>query len=162
MPSRRCANWLGFSACLLALGVALYGQYVLGLEPCHLCIFQRVTVAALGAAFLLAALVSRGRLRGAIAAGLIAIAGLATLATSGRHMWIQMQPAGAVPGCGADLDFMLEVFPLIDVVLKVFRAGGECAQVDFTLLGLSTPVWVFGFALAVTAGGVWLNLRAGD
>ncbi|MFZ2508033.1 MAG: disulfide bond formation protein B [Steroidobacteraceae bacterium] len=159
MPSRRSANWLGLVACTLALAFAFYSQYVLGLQPCHLCIFQRVTVAALGAAFLLAALYSRSTLTGALHAGLIGIAGLATMATAGRHVWIQMQPPGSVAACGADLDFMLKVFPLTEVVLKVFRAGGECARIDFTLLGLSMPGWVFVFALFVTAGGVWINLR---
>ena len=159
MPSRRTGNWLGFLACALALGLAFYSQYVLELRPCPLCIFQRVTVAAMGAVFLLAALHSIGRLRGAVYAGLIGITGLATLATSGRHVWIQMQPPGSIPSCGADLDFMLELFPVTEVILKVFKAGGECAKVDFTLLGLSIPVWVFVFALVVTAGGVWINLR---
>jgi disulfide bond formation protein DsbB len=159
MPSRRSANSIGFLACLAALGMAFYAQYVLDLQPCHLCIFQRVTVAAMGVAFGLAALHSSGRLRGAIYAGLIGITGLATLATSGRHVWIQMQPPGSVASCGADLKFMLDVFPLTEVILKVFRASGECATVDFTLLGLSIPAWVFVFALVATAGGVWVNLR---
>jgi disulfide bond formation protein DsbB len=71
-----------------------------------------------------------------------------------------MQPPGSIPACGADLDFMLDVFPLTEVVLKVFQAGGECAKVDFTLLGLSMPGWVFVFALLATAAGVWINSRA--
>jgi disulfide bond formation protein DsbB len=162
MPSRRTANWLGFLACALALGFAFYSQYVLELQPCHLCIFQRVTVAAMALVFLLAALHSSGSARGAVYATLIGITGLATLATSGRHVWIQMQPPGSIPSCGADLDFMLELFPLTEVILKVFKAGGECAKVDWSLLGLSMPGWVFVFALVVTAGGVWFNLRRYD
>ncbi|MSQ92223.1 MAG: disulfide bond formation protein B [Gammaproteobacteria bacterium] len=159
MPSRRFGNWLGFLACIVALSAAFYSQYVLEMQPCHLCIFQRVTVAAMGVAFLFAALHSNGRLRGAIYAGLIAMTGLATLVTSGRHVWIQMQPPGSIASCGADLDFMLELFPVTEVIMKVFKAGGECAKVDFTLLGLSMPAWVFVFALVVTVGGVWINLR---
>ena len=37
-------------------GIALYAQYVMYLEPCPLCIFQRVAVMALGVIFLLGAL----------------------------------------------------------------------------------------------------------
>ena len=159
MPSRRNANWLGFLACVLALGAALYTQYVLESQPCHLCIFQRFTVAALGLAFLIAALFPAGGFRGAIYALLIGISGLATLATAGRHVWIQMQPPGSVASCGADLKFMLELFPLTEVILKVFKAGGECAKIDFTVLGLSMPAWVFVFALILTVAGIWNNLR---
>ena len=91
---------------------------------------------------------------------LIGIAGLATVATAGRHVWIQLQPAGSVPACGADLAFMLDLFPLTEVILKVFKAGGECAAVDWSFLGLSMPAWVLGLAVVLTAGGVWFNLRS--
>lgn len=159
MPSRRAANAIGFGACAAALAFAVYVQYGLGFVPCHLCIFQRVTVAAMGVAFLLAALVPGGLGFRVLSAALIGLAGLATIATAGRHVWIQMQPAGSVAPCGADLAFMMDIFPLTDVILKVFRAGGECAKVDWTLLGLSMPAWVLAFAVALTAAGVWINLR---
>jgi disulfide bond formation protein DsbB len=159
MLSRRQANWTGFAACIAALAYAFYAQFGLDLVPCHLCIFQRFTLAALGIAFLVAAGISRPGRRGALCATLIALTGLATIATAGRHVWIQMQPAGSVPACGADLAFMMDVFPLTEVILKVFRAGGECATVDWSFLGLSMPAWVLAIAVALTATGVWVNLR---
>ncbi len=156
-PTRRQANLLGFAACAAALAFALYSQYGLGFAPCHLCIFQRVTVAALGLVFLAAALHDpAGAARKAYAA-LVALAALATAATAGRHVWIQMQPPGSVPGCGADLAFMLDVMPVMQVVIKVFQAGGECAEVDWTFLGLSMPAWVLLFAVGAGAWGVWAN-----
>jgi disulfide bond formation protein DsbB len=159
MPARRQSNWIGFAACTAAVAYAFYAQFGLDLVPCHLCIFQRFTLAALGIAFLVAALVSRPGRRGAVSAALIAIAGLATIATAGRHVWIQMQPAGSVPACGADLAFMMDVFPLTEVILKVFRAGGECAKIDWSFLGLSMPAWVLVLAVALTVAGAWVNLR---
>jgi protein dithiol:quinone oxidoreductase len=159
MPARRLGNWLGAGTCAAALAFAFYSQYGLGLVPCHLCIFQRFTLAALGIAFLFAALVSSPGVRGVLCAVLIAVAGLATIATAGRHVWIQMQPEGSVPACGADLAFMMDVFPLTEVILKVFKAGGECGKVDWSFLGLSMPAWVLVLAAALTAAGLWLNLR---
>jgi protein dithiol:quinone oxidoreductase len=159
MLSRRAANWAGFGISAAAIAYAFYAQFGLDLVPCHLCIFQRFTMAAIGIAFLVAAFVSRPGRRGALCAVLIALAGLATVATAGRHVWIQMQPAGSVPACGADLAFMMDVFPLTDVILKVFRAGGECATVDWSFLGMSMPAWVLAIAVALTAAGVWVNLR---
>lgn len=159
LPARRQLHWIGFGASAAAVAFAFYAQYGLGLQPCHLCIFQRVTLAALGAAFLVAALLPVAGWSRLLGTGLIAITGLATLAAAGRHVWIQMQPAGSVKPCGADLDFMLEIFPLTEVILRVFRAGGECAKVDWTLLGLSMPAWVFLLALALTVAGVSNGLR---
>jgi disulfide bond formation protein DsbB len=159
MLERRPASGLLALACAAAVGYAFYAQYGLDLVPCHLCIFQRVTLAALAAAFVIAAILSRPGGRGAFCAALIGVAGLATIATAGRHVWIQMQPEGSVPACGADLAFMMDVFPLTDVILKVFKAGGECAKVDWTFLGLSMPAWVLVFTVAATAAGLWVNLR---
>ena len=159
MLARRPANWLGAGTCAAALAFAFYAQYGMGLVPCHLCIFQRVAIAALGAAFLVAALVSRPGGRGLFCAALVALMGAATIATAGRHVWIQMQPEGAVPACGADLAFMLDLFPLTEVILKVFKAGGECAKIDWSFLGLSMPAWVLLLAVALTAFGVVVNAR---
>ncbi|HEU4517275.1 MAG TPA: disulfide bond formation protein B [Steroidobacteraceae bacterium] len=159
MPSRRPANALLALACAASLAYAFYAQYGLGLVPCHLCVFQRVTLAALGVAFLVAAFVSQPGRRGAFSAVLITLAGLATAATAARHVWIQMQPAGSVPACGADLAFMMDVFPLTEVILKVFSAGGECAAVDWSFLGLSMPAWVLILAVVLTAAGLRVNLR---
>lgn len=157
--TRRNLNLLGALACAGALGFAFFSQYVLGYQPCHLCIFQRVGVLAMGIAFLLAAVHDPGPVGARAYAALIAATTLVTVATAGRHVWIQLQPPGSVPGCGADLDFMLDVFPLYEVVLKVFQAGGECAAVDIAFLGLSFPAWVLVFAVLVGAAGVWANLR---
>ena len=153
MPGRRQGNFLAACVCAAALAFAFYAQYGMDFVPCHLCIFQRFTMAVLGVAFLLAALFSRPGGRGILFAVLIGLAGLATIATSGRHVWIQMQPEGSVPACGADLAFMLDLFPLTDVILKVFKAGGECAKIDWTFLGLSMPAWVLIFAVVLTACG---------
>lgn len=159
MPSRRATNGLLALASGAAVAYAFYAQYGQGFVPCHLCIFQRFTVAAMATAFVVAALMSAPGWRGVLSPVLVGLTGLATVATAGRHVWVQMQPPGSVPACGADLDFMLELFPLTEVILKVFQAGGECAKVDWTFLGLSMPAWVLAFALAATALGVWNNLR---
>lgn len=159
--SRRQANLLGFGACAAAFGFALFSQYGLGFAPCHLCIFQRVEVAALGLVFLAAALHDPRGAGAKAYAILIALVAAATAVTAGRHVWIQQQPPGSVPGCGADLSFMLDVMPLMQVVIKVFQAGGECAKVDWTFLGLSMPGWVLVFALVVGGFGAWSNWRRG-
>lgn len=159
--TRRGANALGFTACAAMLGYALYEQHVVGLTPCHLCVFQRVAVIALGIVFAVAALHDPGRRGARVYAALIAIAAAAGAAVAGRHVWIQMQPPGSVPACGADLDFMLEVMPLREVLVKVFVGGGECQKIDWSLLGLSMPAWVLIAVVALGAYGVWANLSRG-
>jgi len=148
---RRGLNLLGLAACVALLGYAWYAQAVLLLDPCPLCILQRVGVAAIGMLFLLAALHNPGRGGARVYGALLVAAALATIAVAARHLWIQHLPAGSVPACGATLSYMLEVFPVADVVRKVLSGSGECARVTWSLFGLSMPGWV---ALAAAGLGV--------
>ena len=155
----RKANALGFAACAAMLAYAYYAQFVLHLEPCPLCIFQRLGIFAIGVVFGLACLqdpVSWGR---KAYAALIGIAALVTIGVAARHLYIQSAPPGSVPACGASLDFMLKVFPLTDVLVKVLTGSGECAQITWRFLGVSMPGWVLIAALALGVWGLWANLR---
>jgi disulfide bond formation protein DsbB len=155
----RQGNLLGFAACAALLAYAYYAQVVLHLEPCPLCMFQRVGVLALGLLFLAAAAhdpVGWGR---RVYAGLLGLAALATIGVALRHLYIQSLPEGSVPSCGASLEFMLKVFSLSEVLVKVLTGSGECAKVTWTFLGLAMPGWVLLAALALGAYGLWINLR---
>ena len=44
LPGRRAVNFAGFLACAGMMGFALYAQHILLLEPCPLCVLQRVAV----------------------------------------------------------------------------------------------------------------------
>jgi protein dithiol:quinone oxidoreductase len=144
--TQRTGNWLGFLCCAGLLAFAYYSQYQLGLEPCPLCIFQRIGVAAIGLLFLFAALLNPGR-RGAVAWGaLIAVAVIATLLVATRHIWIQHQP-----------EYMMKIFSVGEVVRKVLTGSGECAKVTWQFLALSMPTWVLISALGLGALNVWNN-----
>jgi disulfide bond formation protein DsbB len=158
---RRLVTALLAAACFLMFGYALYTQYHDHLEPCPLCIFQRIAVVGLGLALLVAAaLPQRWRIPGNASTVLIAVVGLAGMTVSARHLYIQAQPPGQVPTCGAPLDYMWEVLPAAEVLRKVLTGSGECGRVDWTLLGLSMPGWVLISLLVLTALGVLANWRS--
>ncbi|MEO6185366.1 MAG: disulfide bond formation protein B [Steroidobacteraceae bacterium] len=156
---RVAMNLLGAAVCAGLMGYALYSQYQLGLEPCPLCIFQRIAVIALGVAFLLAAVVpARARVAGILASLLVGLVTLSGVGVAARHLYIQSLPAGTVPACGATLDYMWDVFPAMEVLRKVFTGSGECAKVE-RVLGLPMPAWVLICLLALGTFGVLLNWR---
>lgn len=157
---RRGLNWLGFAICVALLGYAWYAQAILQLEPCPLCIFQRVGVAVAAVLFLLAALHHPRRWGAPVYGALLLIAALATMAVAARHLWIQHLPEGSVPACGATLSYMLDVFPIADVVRKVLTGSGECARITWTFLGLSMPGWVLLAAAGLGALGACANFIA--
>jgi disulfide bond formation protein DsbB len=156
--SRRLLNLIGFLCCAGLLGYAWYVQGVLRVEPCPLCIFQRIGVAAMGVLFLMAWLHAPRSWGARIYGTLIALAALITMAVAGRHVWIQHLPEGAVPACGAGLKFLLEEFPLAEVVRKVLTGSGECHQVNWSFLSLAMPTWVLIVAAALGVFGLYANL----
>jgi len=153
--SRRSGNALGFLACVGLMGYALYAQYVLGLAPCPLCIFQRIATIVTGILFLIAAIHNPRSTGSRVYGALIALAALGGMLISARHVWIQAQPPGTVAACGADLNYLLEIMPVTDVISKVLTGSGECGAVDWTFLGLSMPWWV---AISLAVLGAWALL----
>ena len=156
---RRAINSTGFLLCAGLIAYALYAQFHLGLDPCPLCIFQRIGIAALGAVFLIAALHNPRGWGARVYAALIAIAALATVAVAARQVYIQHLPPGAIPSCGAPLSMMMKFMPLTAVIRKVLTGSGECGIVNWTFLGLAMPAWVLICAAVLGAGGVIANLR---
>jgi disulfide bond formation protein DsbB len=158
MAARR-GNLLGFLACVCLLAYAYYAQFVMHLEPCPLCIFQRIGIFAVGLVFLIAALHDPAVFGRRMYALLLALAALATIGIALRHLYIQSLPPGSVPACGASLDFMLKVFSLSEVLVKVLTGSGECAKVSWQFLGLAMPGWVLISAAVLGGFGLWVNLR---
>ena len=120
------------------IGIALVLQHAVGLDPCPLCIFQRMAYFALALFALIAA--SLGPRRASRWFGVLALASALTgVGIAGRHVWLQMNPQGM--SCGPGLAAMLENFPLTDVLPKVFRGSGDCSEAAWTLLGLTIADW---------------------
>jgi protein dithiol:quinone oxidoreductase len=156
---RRLLNFAGFAVCALLLAYAFYAQFHEGLEPCPLCIFQRIGVALLAVVFLAAAVHDprgRGRYGYALA---IALAALVTVAVAARHVYVQSLPEGSLPSCGAPLAMLMKFMPVWQLIRKVLTGSGECGVVNWRFLGLAMPAWVLIFSAVLGAAGVFANLR---
>lgn len=147
--------WSIFLLSAVVLGSALYAQYVLYMEPCPLCIFQRVAVMAVGALALVFALigfVKPNRCVALLGNALISVAALVGLGIAAQHIYIQNLPEADIPACGPGLDYMIETMPFNDMVAKVLGGSGECASVE-PIMGVPLPIWS---ALFFTGVLVWL------
>jgi len=156
---RRLLNGLGALACGGLLGYALYAQHGLGLEPCPLCVFQRVAVLVLGFVFLAAYAHNPGRTGTRIYGGLAIVAAGAGIGVAWRQLWLQNLPADQVPECGPGLNFIMDVFPLWEAIGMVLKGSGDCAKVDWTFLGLSMAGWVVISLAGLALLAAWNNFR---
>lgn len=154
---------VGFLFCLALLITAIIFQFAGGLEPCPLCISQRIMVLVVALVLLVAVLHNPRTAAGiriyAIAGGIAALGGAGV---SARHVWLQLLPADQVPACGPGLSYMLDNFPLSETFKAMLSGTGDCAKVDWTLLGLSMPVWVLLCFLGLATLSIlqWWNTPA--
>ena len=147
-----------FVLCAGLMGFAFFLEHVRGLEPCPLCLFQRLFIIAIGVLALLAGLHGPGRFLRRVYACLLALLALGGGAVAARHVWLQHLPADQVPECGPGLEYMLDAFPLMEVIEEVLGGSGECAEVSWLFLGLSIPEWTLILFVLLLAGFVWLGM----
>lgn len=132
----RTGYFIGFVGCFALVGLALWIQTRYGLEPCPLCISQRIVFMSLGALFLVAALAPKCLKVQSVLQVLTAIGGAGVAI---RHWWIQAHKEEMIADCGVGFDYMFENFPLQKALTLVFKGTGDCAAIDWTFLGLTIP-----------------------
>jgi disulfide bond formation protein DsbB len=159
-PTIRQGYLAGFLICAGLIAFALYLQYVVGEDPCPLCMLQRIAFIALGIVFLAAAVHDPRRTAALVYGLLLLVFALAGAAVAGRHVWLQSLPRNLVPECGPGLDFILSRFPLRKAIDMVLRGSGECAEKGWTFLGLTIAGWSLVWFVLLTVLAVALTLAA--
>lgn len=145
---------LGFLLCFGLMAFGLYLQHVKGLEPCPLCIFQRVCFIALGVIYLVALIHNPGR-KGIVVYGIMSlIAAITGAGIAGRQVWLELNPP-KVKGCGLGFDYMWENMPFEKLLTAVFRGSGDCSEVAWRFLGLSIPSWALICFIGMAFAALW-------
>ena len=136
------------------LAGALIMEHIFMMDPCPLCLMQRVWFAFAGLLALAALIHST---RWGIYPLLTILAALVGGGFSIRQLWLQSLPADQVPACGPGMDYMLENFPLGDVLAAMTQGTGDCAQVAWQF-GLTIPGWALvGFIAIIVVAGFQLK-----
>ena len=140
--------------CAGMLSYAIYVQHVDFVDPCPLCVFQRMAFMWIGAVSMVAVVHNPQAVGKWVYGGLVSFGGIAGASIAGRHLWLQSLSPDRVPDCGMGLNYMLDTMPFGQVLSEVFYGSGECAEVHWTFLGLSMPGWTFFWYMALTLGTI--------
>lgn len=155
-------RWLYLAAALYVsglMGFGLFLQYVRHQDPCPLCMVQRVIFIGILVLFAIAALHGPKRVGERVYAVLIGLISLTGVGVASRHIWIQNLPKDQVPACGPGLDYMLNTFPMAEVLKELMHGSGECAAKGWTFLSLGIPEWSLLCYLALAAWAIVIALR---
>ncbi len=159
MPTPRIFYSIIFAICASLLGFGLYLEHAVGLEPCPLCIFQRVAYIVIGLLALIAAIHNPQKLFERIYTGLILITSLCGAGIAGRQIWLQHLPEDKIPECGPGLEYMLDAFPFTEALRMILSGSGECAEVQWTFLSFSIAEWSIVCFSALIIGCLTMLIR---
>lgn len=135
----RAGYLVGSAASFGLVAFGLYIQVKDSLEPCPLCIFQRIAFMVMGVLFLLAALHNAQGLWRRVHGGLQFVSAAVGAGIAIRHIWIQNHADEVMAECGAGVAYLFEHFPLRKFLQLVFKGTGECSAIDWKLLGFTIP-----------------------
>ncbi|KAA9131813.1 disulfide bond formation protein B [Marinihelvus fidelis] len=145
--------------CAALLGYALYSQHKMFLDPCPLCIFQRVAFMWIGVWALVGALFNPGGKWRWTVTTLMTIGAIVGGAIAWRHVWLQGLPLDQVPECGPGLAYMMDTLPFWNVLKTVLEGDGACAEVQWQFLGLSMPAWTLVWFIGLGLVTIFLTIR---
>ena len=137
-----------------------YLERILHLDPCPLCILDRVVITALAVVFLLAFLHNPATWFKKLYGFLAIVLCLIGIGLASRHIWLQNLPKDQVPECGPDIYFMLETLPFFDVIKKTLTGSGSCAEISWTFAGLTIPEQTLILFVGLLVLSVIQTLRA--
>ncbi len=142
--------------CFAIVALALVIQTQNNLEPCPLCITQRIVFMSLGVLFLIAAFIPPTHMLKKVFALLQVLTAMGGAGVAIRHWYLQAHHGEMIADCGVGFNYMFENFPLRKAFKLLFRGTGDCATIDWTFLGLTLPqlalISYAGFAIYA----VWL------
>lgn len=138
---------LAMSALVLECS-ALYFQHVMKLEPCVMCVYERLTMLAIVAAGLVGASAPNYLIVRLLAFSVWALGSVWGLLLAFEHSDYQMNPSPF-----ATCDFFPnfpEWLPLHELMPWLFNPTGDCSDIVWTFLTYSMPQWlIVSFAIYV-------------
>ncbi len=147
-----------FAVCTALVAFGLYLQHSQGLDPCPLCVMQRVIFLVIGFVALLAALFGTRRPAVRIGASLaVALLALAGAGVAVRQSWLQHFPP-PIQECGADFYFLIDTTPLAQLLPALFSGTGDCSKRDWLFLQLSIAEWALVFFVGIAILALWRGL----
>ncbi|MDR3478176.1 MAG: disulfide bond formation protein B [Gammaproteobacteria bacterium] len=150
---------IGFISICALLGLATYLENYQGMIPCSLCLFQRFILAFLGVVLFFGATLNLKSMGRIIVSFFTIFVSAVGMVFAGRQAWLQHLPPNQDGDCGASLQYLVKVFPIDQVIKKVFIGGTECSRVDWQFLNFSLAEWSLAFFTLFCLLGCWEFLQ---
>ena len=138
----RQSPWLLLAISALGLELsALYFQYILGLEPCIMCVYQRLAIVSIFVAGVIGTVGYKYIIARGIAYIFWGIGAIWGLIIAIEHVEMQENSGSLFFSCEFIPNFP-NWAPLHQWIPFLFEATGDCGEISWKLLNYSMPQWM--------------------
>lgn len=147
---------------VISLATSFILQFGFHLEPCSLCIIDRILVFILTLFFLIALWHNPKKLGQQIYSVLGFTIAFAGIILTARHLWLIHLPRELVPACGPSFNYLIETLSPKEALIVILKGSGECAENNSLFWGLSLPFWTMVVFIIMAIGSLvpwWKNRK---
>lgn len=135
----RLAWFLLLLTSVVFLACGFYFQYHEGLQPCHLCIVQRIAFLAIGIGSLIALIKPQNNIFKFIGTFLWAAGGSLGLYAAIELVYVQAVPSNDMFGsCALSAEELMNSYPILEWFPMMFKATGDCGSSSWNFYGIAT------------------------
>ncbi|MBU2871572.1 disulfide bond formation protein DsbB [Colwellia sp. E2M01] len=134
--------WLLLALSALGLELsALYFQYILDLQPCIMCVYQRLAIISIFSAGIIGSVAAQNLFARIIAFGLWGTGAIWGLIIALEHVEAQSNSGSFFFSCDIIPNFPTWA-PLHEWIPFLFEATGDCGEISWQFLDYSMPQWM--------------------
>ncbi len=143
LPNNRTIYFVIAILATMSLAYAFYAEFYQHIEPCPLCIAQRVIIGVIGIlAFVYAIHNPQNFINKIYGIILIALSAFG-IKTAAHHQWLMSLPPEQQPlSCGMPLEVLFKKVPFNNFLDTVLKGDAECGKVTWLIFGITPPIAV--------------------
>jgi len=145
------------SIAVVALGTAYTAEYVFGLEPCVLCLYQRIPFAVIGVLGVIAYLFD-GRTSMAVLAALAGVVLLGGAGIAFYHVGVEQHWWASAASCGSGAPGQTITMDQFQALLQQ-KPEKACDEIDWTLFGISMATYNVAASTILGIGVLWAAMK---
>ncbi len=139
-PSKKIINLFASIILIALIVIAILMEIFLELKPCATCLIQRVIFAILALLFLIASVTFKYKKTYFTMHSMISGLSLTGMILAIRQSYFQLYP-DPLATCGIPFEYVLNSYPVLDIIKHIFNNSNNCQEVQWMLFGLSLPMW---------------------
>ncbi|MCF6808358.1 disulfide bond formation protein B [Thiotrichales bacterium 19S9-12] len=133
---------IGFLVALASILAALYFQIFEHLNPCPLCIMQRISyILVIIISFIAILYGPNSKKSHLICCTLLSVSVLFGIFIAIRQLYLENYPTTEAGGCGLGIGYLFQNMPLKDFLYLMFNGSSDCGLVSWQFLGQSMAFW---------------------